>query len=213
MKWLTIYAGSCILGRVGGERLFEQLALFFQNYGYLGLFIVSFTESFISPILPDLLLIPMALAAPEKAIYYGLVATAASVIGGILGYYIGHRFGLPVVKRFVPEKHTETIRNWVNTYGGWAIVAAALAPIPYKFVSICAGMFRVNTTIFILASIVGRGKRFLIEGILIYYYGPLAVELMTKYSDEAIIVTGVVLVILWGAFKLLRSFRRQPSTE
>jgi len=185
----------------------EQAIDFFMNYGVVGLFIVSFIESFISPILPDLLLIPMGLALPEKAIYYSVIATSASVLGGIVGYFIGNRVGMPVLQKYVPAKHIETIHNWLEKYGGWAIFFAALAPIPYKFISISAGAFRINMVVFLLASVFGRGKRFLLEGILIFYYGPKAVELIKNYSDNFII--GFLIVVAIGGVALLL-MRKKP---
>jgi len=185
----------------------EQAIDFFMNYGVVGLFIVSFIESFISPILPDLLLIPMGLALPEKAIYYSVIATTASVLGGFVGYFIGDRLGMPVLQKYAQAKHVETIHNWLEKYGGWAIFFAALAPIPYKFVSISAGVFRVNMVVFILASIFGRGKRFLLEGILIFYYGPKAVDLIKNYSDNFII--GFLIIVAIGGVGLL-VMRKKP---
>lgn len=182
----------------------EPIILFFQNYGVVGLFFVSFIESFISPILPDLLLIPMALSAPEQAIYYSLIATVASVLGGIIGYFIGNRLGLPVLQKYAPAKHIDTIHNWLEKYGGWAIFFAAMAPIPYKFVSISAGVFRVNMVVFLFASIIGRGKRFLLEGILIFYYGPQAIELIKRYSNNFIIGFIGVVIIAGIVIKVMR---------
>ena len=188
----------------------EQLIQLFQHYGAAGLFFVSFIESFISPILPDLILIPMALSTPEKAIYYSLIATLASVLGGIIGYFIGKRLGLPVLEKYASAKHVETIHNWLEKYGGWAIFIAALAPIPYKFVSISAGVFRVNMFVFLLASVFGRGKRFLLEGILIFYYGPKAVELIKNYSNNFII--GFVAIAIIGVIAILL-MRKKPIRE
>jgi len=188
----------------------EPLILFFQNYGTIGLFFVSFIESFISPILPDLLLIPMALAAPEQAIYYAVIATIASVLGGIIGYFIGDRLGLPVLQKYAPAKHVETIHNWLEKYGGWAIFFAAMAPIPYKFISISAGVFRINMFVFLLASLLGRGKRFLLEGFLIFYYGPQAVELIKKYSNNFII--GFVAVVVIGVIAII-VMKKKPIRE
>lgn len=187
----------------------EPFILFFQSYGLVGLFIVSFIESFISPILPDLLLIPMALSAPEQAIYYSVVATVASVLGGIIGYFIGNRLGLPVLQKYAPAKHIDTIHNWLEKYGGWAIFFAAMAPIPYKFVSISAGVFRVNKVVFLLASLIGRGKRFLLEGVLIFYYGPQAIELIKRYSNNFIIGFVVVLVLVGIGIKVMK-MRKAP---
>jgi len=152
-------------------------------------------------------LIPMGLALPEKAIYYSVIATTASVLGGFVGYFIGDRLGMPVLQKYAQAKHVETIHNWLEKYGGWAIFFAALAPIPYKFVSISAGVFRVNMVVFILASIFGRGKRFLLEGILIFYYGPKAVDLIKNYSDNFII--GFLIIVAIGGVGLL-VMRKKP---
>ncbi|WP_346354881.1 YqaA family protein [Azotosporobacter soli] len=182
----------------------------FQNYGVSGLFVLSFIESFISPILPDLLLIPMALAMPQEAIYYSAVATTGSVLGGFVGYGAGGRFGIPLVQRFIPAEQAEKIREWIEKYGGWAIFFAAMAPIPYKFVSISAGVFRVNLLVFFIASVLGRGKRFLLEGVLIYYYGPKALELITNASDHFLIL---FLMLVVGGIIAFYWYRREPSRE
>ncbi len=184
----------------------------FESYGVTGLFILSFIESFISPILPDLLLIPMALALPQEAVYYAAIATLGSVLGGFVGYGAGNRFGIPLVKRFVPEGQADKIREWIEKYGGWAVFFAAMAPIPYKFVSISAGVFRISLPVFFLASVLGRGKRFMLEGVLIYYYGPKAIELIKSSTDNFIIMSGVILLIGILAFVWYRR-GRVPSKE
>ncbi|MCC5466027.1 YqaA family protein [Pelosinus baikalensis] len=182
----------------------EQLIVFFQNFGVLGLFIISFIESIFSPILPDLLLIPMALSVPEKAIYYSIIATVGSVLGGIIGYFIGNKYGIIAVKKYVPNKYVEKISGWLEQYGGWAIFLAALAPIPYKFVSISSGVFRINMVVFLIASVFGRGKRFLLEGILIFYYGPQAIELIKTYSNAFMIGVTIFIVLLAVAIAVMR---------
>jgi len=182
----------------------EQLIIFFQNFGVLGLFIISFIESIFSPILPDLLLIPMALSVPEKAIYYSIVATVGSVLGGIIGYFVGNKYGILAVKKYVPNKYVEKISGWLEQYGGWAIFLAALAPIPYKFVSISSGVFRINMVVFLIASVFGRGKRFLLEGILIFYYGPQAIELIKTYSNAFMIGVTIFIVLLAVGIAVMR---------
>jgi len=174
----------------------EQLIAFFQNFGVVGLFIISFIESIFSPILPDLLLIPMALSTPEKAIYYSVIATTGSVLGGIIGYFVGNKYGILAVKKYVPDQYVVKISSWLEQYGGWAIFLAALVPIPYKFVSISSGVFRINMVVFLVASLFGRGKRFLLEGILIFYYGPKALELIKTYSNTFMIGITVFVVLL-----------------
>lgn len=182
----------------------EQLVAFFQNFGVMGLFIISFIESIFSPILPDLLLIPMALSAPEKAIYYSLIATIGSVLGGIVGYFIGKKYGVIAVQKYVPNKYVEKISGWLDQYGGWAIFLAALAPIPYKFISISSGVFRINMVVFLVASFFGRGKRFLLEGILIFYYGPQAIELIKTYSNTFMIGVTIFIILLVVVIAVMR---------
>lgn len=184
----------------------EQLIAWLESYGLAGLFIISFVESFISPVLPDVLLIPMALADPSQAIYYSIVATGASVLGGFVGYGIGFRLGIPIMKKVVPPQHVDTIHGWLEKYGGWAIWMAAMAPIPYKFTSITAGVFKVNLFVFTVASILGRAKRFLIEGILIYYYGDQAVELIARYTQD-FLHGFLILVALGIAYFVWRKYR------
>lgn len=188
----------------------EQLLHFFENYGLGGLFLLAFMESFISPILPDLMLIPMVLAAPDEAIYYSLIATLASVLGGFVGYGIGNKLGQPAINKFVPLRYAEKIRQWFSTYGGWAIFFAALAPIPFKFVTIAAGAFRTNLLVFFLASVFGRGKRFLLIGILVHYFGPESLDVLNLIPDYWI-MAGLVFLIIAGLFIYYRKHRRQAQ--
>ncbi|MDU4960513.1 MAG: YqaA family protein [Sporomusaceae bacterium] len=189
----------------------EQLIAWLESYGLIGLFIISFVESFISPVLPDVLLIPMALAEPEKAIYYSLVATGASVLGGYVGYAVGYRLGIPLMKKVVPPRHVETIHGWLDKYGGWAIWLAAMAPIPYKFTSITAGVFKINLFVFTVSSILGRAKRFLLEGILIYYYGDQAVSLIARYTEDFLhgFLWLLALALAWFLWRRLTARRRR----
>lgn len=182
----------------------EQVVHFFQHYGVAGLLLVSFLESFCSPVLPDLLLVPLAVANPQKAIYYSLLVTLASVLGGVIGYWLGKKLGIPLAKKIIPERYIKVINGWLEKYGGWAIFLFALAPIPYKFVSISAGVFKINMTTFIIASILGRAKRFLLIGILIYYHGPKAVEAWQNGLDSSLIwlIVGlIVIAVLLVAYK------------
>ncbi len=191
----------------------EQLVAFFQNFGVAGLFVISFIESIFSPILPDLLLIPMALSAPEKAIYYSVIATTGSVLGGIIGYFVGNKYGILAVKKFVPDHYVVKISNWLEQYGGWAIFLAALAPIPYKFISISSGVFRINMVVFLVASFFGRGKRFLLEGILIFYYGPKALELIKTYSNTFMIGITLFIVLLVVGVGVMRKLPQRKVSQ
>lgn len=180
----------------------EFIVQYFNHYGTVGLFVIALAESVFSPILPDLLLIPMAVADPQNAIYYGMVATVASVLGGLLGYAIGKTWGLPVIKRFIPLHYIDQMRLLADKYGAWAVYIGALLPIPYKVITLTSGMFHVRLPLFILASVIGRAKRFLLEGVLIYYFGPKAIAMLenaTSMGTVALVVfaciVGVVLFI------------------
>lgn len=179
----------------------ELITASLQQFGLWGLIIISFMESFISPIIPDIILIPMALAEPDRAIFYSLIATFFSVIGGFIGYWIGNRYGQPLFETKIPPKYGTKIKYFFDKYGYWAVFFASLAPIPYKFVSISSGIFRINWFVFVILSILGRAKRFVILGILIKYYGEKAMTLVSQYSDDALII---LIVLALGCYCIKR---------
>ncbi|WP_371371500.1 YqaA family protein [Sporomusa aerivorans] len=173
----------------------DTLVEILLEWGLTGLLIAAFTESFISPVLPDLLLIPLAIANPQNAIFYGLAATLVSVGGGLIGYLIGLKIGLPAARKYIPAKMMDKIHLTVKKNALWAIFLASLSPIPYKFVSITAGALRINMPVFLCISLLGRGKRFLLEGALIYYFGPQAIEMFTQHSDDLLIISLIVIAV------------------
>jgi len=183
------------------------------GWGLAGLVLVSFTESFCSPILPDILLIPLAMAKPEHAIYYGCVATVASVIGGFIGYGIGNKIGLPAARKMIPAKYEARIHEFAENNAKWVIFLAAISPIPYKFVSITAGALRINLPLFVGVSLIGRGKRFLLEGILIYYYGPKAEHIFTQHTNELMAISAAVVVIILAGAYFARQLKRNCIQE
>lgn len=194
----------------------EDFFSYLQALGVPGLLIISFLESFISPILPDILLIPLALSNPANAITYAALATLCSVLGGFIGYYIGQRWGIDLFHRKVPEKYTKRIEYWIGRYGGWAIFFASLAPIPYKFISISAGVFQVNWFVFTIASIFGRAKRFMLIGILIYFYGEKAVALSKEYSDNMLWGFGIFIVaayISWKVYQYVKNRQLEKQED
>jgi len=187
----------------------EELTNVLLEWGLLGLIIASFAESFISPILPDLILIPLALANYEKAILYGLIATTASVAGGAIGYWIGQKIGVKAARRLIPDKYIVSVQQHVTGNAVWAIFLAAMAPIPYKFVCITAGALRIQWSVFMVVSFLGRGKRFLLEGILIFYFGPAAIDLFNRYSETFMIASGLVVVMVIGIVYLVKRSKKK----
>ena len=187
----------------------EELTSLLLEWGLLGLLVAAFTESFISPILPDVILIPLALAHHENAIWYGLFATFASVVGGLIGYWIGAKVGVQAARRMVPEKYLSQVQNYVSGNAIWAVWLAAMAPIPYKFVSITAGALRIPLPVFLVASFFGRAKRFMIEGILIFYFGPAAIELFNRHSNNVMIGSGVAVVVICVVIYLVKRAKKK----
>lgn len=157
--------------------------------------VVTFAESSFFPIPPDTMLIPMTLARPERALRYALIATFASVMGGLFGYLIGH-YGidhvLPLIERFGWQSQFDTVLGWFSTWGFWAVLVAGFSPIPYKLFTIAAGMLGLAMLPFAAASIIGRGARFFIETWLVARAGPTMAPLIERNMERV----GWAMVIL-----------------
>ena len=168
-----------------------------SNFSVFLLAGISIAESIFLPIPPDIFLIPLSLLNPRLAIFYAAVTTLSSILGGLVGYYIGNRGGKALVYKFVSEEKLEKVRYFYNKYDVWAILIAAFSPLPYKIFTISAGLFDLNLRRFILASLIGRASRFFLIGSLIYIFGPSIKLYLSKYFE---IVTIVVVVLLVGGF-------------
>ncbi|MEX1052357.1 MAG: YqaA family protein [Patescibacteria group bacterium] len=177
-----------------------------SNFPLIGLLIISFAESSFFPIPPDVIMIPLALITPSNAIIYGALTTLFSVLGGMLGYFIGQKGGKPLVNRFISEEKLYKVKLYYNQYDVWAIIIAGFSPIPYKLFTISAGLFDLNFGRFVVASIIGRGGRFLAVGTLIFFFGAQIKEFLTNYLELATIAFSILLI---GGFfvinKLLKS--------
>jgi membrane protein YqaA with SNARE-associated domain len=163
--------------------------------------IVSFVESSFFPIPPDVMLVPMVLSRREKAWWYATIATVASVIGGILGYAIGYYLydavGLPILKFYGNEHALDGFKGFVRDYGVPAVIIKGMTPIPYKVVTIAAGVGQMNLLAFIGASIVARALRFYLVAGLLYFVGdPIRVFIETRLA----LVTTAFIVLLVGGF-------------
>ncbi|MFI4956779.1 MAG: YqaA family protein [Gammaproteobacteria bacterium] len=137
---------------------------------------VSFTESMIFPIPPDVMLMPMAMAKPERAMYLATLTTVCSVLGGIAGYGIGMwafpTLVEPLIHQFGYTHLYETIHAWFMTWGFWVVFLAGFTPIPYKLFTVTAGMVGIAFAPFVLASFLGRGARFYLVAFLMAKGGP-----------------------------------------
>jgi membrane protein YqaA with SNARE-associated domain len=150
---------------------------------------LSFAESSFFPIPPDVMLMPMSLARPQRAMYYAALTTVASVIGGVAGYAIGY-FALEWVAPLIEEGGRwagpyHKASQWFQEWGFWAVLIAGFSPIPYKVFTISAGALSMAFIPFVLASMVGRGARFfLVAGLL--SWGGAAMESRLRTYVEGI---------------------------
>ena len=167
--------------------------------------LVSFIESSFFPIPPDVMLIPMVLSRREQAWWYATIATVSSVLGGLLGYAIGFYFydtiGLPILKFYGREHALDAFIEFVHTYGVPAVIIKGATPIPFKVVTIAAGVAKMNLAAFIGASIVARAMRFYLVAGLLYFFG----EPIRDFIERRLaLVTTVFVVVLVGGFVAIR---------
>ncbi len=167
--------------------------------------LVSFIESSVFPIPPDIMLIPMVLAKREKAWVYATIATVTSVLGGLLGYAIGYflydSVGLPILKFYGREGALDGFIQFVHEWGVPAVILKGMTPIPYKVVTIAAGVAKMNLPAFIGASIIARAMRFYLVAGLLYFFGEPIRIFIEKHLT---LVTTVFVAVLIGGFVALR---------
>lgn len=163
---------------------------------------IAFLESSCFPIPPDVLQMAMSVLHPKLAIYYATMATIGSISGGVLGYFIGLKGGRPLLIKWISQHKMEMVENAFARWGGWAVAISAFTPIPYKVFTIAAGTFKVKLKTFVIASILGRGGRFFIVGILFYFFGEEISNFIHKYFN--ILSVGFIGLIIVGIFVLSR---------
>ncbi|MCK5074804.1 MAG: DedA family protein [Calditrichia bacterium] len=173
-------------------------------YAIPALIILAFAESSFFPIPPDVLLIAMALSLPKKSFKFAFYAAIASVVGGMVGYAIGHFFyeaiGQPIVSAYNGEATMEKIKSWYDAYGFFGILVAAITPIPYKVFTIASGVFSFDFSSFLTASIIGRSIRFFAVAGLIWKFGEPITKFIDKYFNWLMIA---FVVLLMGGFLIL----------
>ena len=118
------------------------------------------------------------------------------------------RFGRPLLNKIIPEDTILKVEDWFNKYGIWAVILAAITPIPYKVFTIAAGMLKYDRKSFIFASLLGRGARYFVLGGLLYFYGDSIYDIIvTRFEIYASLLAGgciVVAGLLFAYFKFLR---------
>ena len=176
-----------------------------RPYAVYALALVSFAESSFFPIPPDVMLVPMALAKPNKIWFYAFVCSVASVVGGLLGYLIGAMLfdsvGMWILEIFHLADKAESFKEQYNEWGHWVILIKGVTPIPYKLVTITSGAAGYNLFWFIILSIITRSARFFILALLMSQFGPFIKRQLDKHLNIILILLVVAIV---GGFYLFK---------
>ncbi len=173
----------------------------------IALFIFAFAESSFFPVPPDILLIPLVLGARKKWFNLALTVTAASALGGVFGYILGHfvwwsgpqdysglaQFFFNNIPGF-SEAVFESMQVKYAEYGFWIVFTAGFTPIPYKIFTISSGAFDLNFVTFIIASIISRGARFFLVSFLLYRFGEPIKKIIDKYFGWLALIFVVLLI-------------------
>ena len=175
---------------------------------------VSFIESSFFPIPPDVMVIPMVISKKEDFFKIFLIATIFSVLGGILGYFIGAFFfdiGMQVMTFYGYEDKLISLKNnLISSDGFYAwlgiLFLAGFTPLPYKVFTIASGLIGFNILIFVLISLISRGLRFFIVSYLSYKFGNLFTQFMEKHGSKWFTIIGIIIVIIAVIIYLILKF-------
>ncbi len=179
------------------EESVAGVAEWLDGFGLIGLGILTFTEAIIQPIPPDVLTLPMYLAADStfRIFLIWLVATVTSISGACIGYFIGKKAGRGILDKISKGDAVEKIEVLVERYGVFGIFIAAISPIPYKVFAWVAGMGEMDLRLFVGASIIGRGLRFGIQAVAIGLYGESILRWLSPLNFLLLGLFGALLLI------------------
>lgn len=175
-----------------------------KPYALWALAVVAFLESSVFPIPPDVLMIPMILACPRRAWLIAGVALVASVLGGLMGYYIGYglfeNVGRPVLEFYGKGDKFDSFAARYNEYGAWAVLVAGVTPFPFKVITIASGATQLSLGVFVVSAIVARALRFFLVAGLLWRFG----EPIRDFIERRLgLVFVVFCALLIGGFLVL----------
>jgi len=181
--------------------VFEQAR---KPYAEKALAVVSFAESSFFPIPPDVMLAPMILARPDRAYRYAAICSLASLLGGLLGYAIGvflEPVAIRLLEIFGHGMDMSVYQAWFASNGFLVILGKGLTPIPFKLVTIAAGLAHFHLGLFVLAVAITRSGRFFLEAWILKTWGPAMLHVVEKRLALSFVI---VLVLLVGGFLALK---------
>lgn len=190
------------------RRLYDwTMGLAGHRHARTSLFSVSFIESSVFPIPPDVMMIPMILARRAQAWTIAGIATLGSVLGALLGYWIGavlmDSVGMWVLTAYGKEAAFESLAQRFAEYGGWAVLIAAVTPFPFKVITIFAGAVGLSLPLFIATSILGRAGRFYVVAALLWRYGTPIRDFIERRLGLVFTLFTLALVGGFAALRLL----------
>jgi len=166
---------------------------------------ISFAESSFFPIPPDILLIPMVLARRDKWLQLSILCTLSSVIGGLVGYAIGYflyeAVGRAIVDIYHLQDQFDAFQHLFQDYGAWIVIIKGMTPIPYKLITIAAGVAKLDLLTFVFASVISRFMRFFLVALLLRLFGAPIQAFIEKRLK---LVTSAIAVLLVGGFLVLK---------
>jgi len=200
----TQYAG--LLGPV--RCLYDWVLSWAESpHGLSALVLLSLIESIFFPIPPDVLLIALTLGARERWFKFAFACTLASVMGGVIGYYLGATAWAQLAESFysyVPgftEAKFERIKSYYDQWDFWVVFTAGFTPIPFKVITISAGACQINFAVFMIASALSRGARFFLVAKLLHRYGePMRAFIEERFNQLTLLATAALI----GGFVLLK---------
>ena len=176
-------------------------------FGGAALFLNSFAESSFFPIPPDPLLIALCIGEPKKSLRFAFWCSLASVLGGAAGYWIGATLWGVVgdyffrwVPSFTPEAFAH-VGGLYEEYNFWVVFTAGFTPIPYKLITIGAGVFKINFAVFFLASVLSRSARYFLVAALIRRFGPPIKDFIDRYFN---LLSIIFIILLIGGFLVFK---------
>ena len=183
----------------------RTMALAGHRHANWALAAVSFIESSIFPVPPDVMLIPMVLAQRHKALLIATICTVASVMGGLLGYVIGlflfENIGQPILDFYSFGEKFASFQSRYNEWGVWIVLIAGLTPFPYKVITIASGVTGLSLPVFVIASIFARGARFAIVATLLWKFGESIQNFIERYLG---ILCTVFIALLIGGIAVVK---------
>ena len=190
------------------RRLYDwTMSLSRSPHALWALAIVSFIESSVFPIPPDVLMIPMIIARPRRAFLIAGIATLASVLGALLGYYIGAALfdtvGRPVLDFYGKGAEFDAFAVKYNDWGAWAVLVAGITPFPFKVITIASGVTGLSLPVFVIASLIARAFRFFLVAALLWRFGAPIQDFIERRLG---LVFTLFCVLLVGGFALLKVF-------